>query len=84
MELENKNIKPGRKRVAVDELKRNFSVTFYLSKDEHDVLRRLADEEVESVNSFVKRHILKTIIYKIYKKGANQDSSINYDSSSRL
>ncbi|MFP6146105.1 ribbon-helix-helix domain-containing protein [Helicobacter pylori] len=82
MELGNKNIKPGRKRVAVDELKRNFSVTFYLSKEEHDVLRRLADEEVESVNSFVKRHILKTIIYK---KGANQDSSINnYDSSSRL
>ncbi|RVZ01560.1 hypothetical protein EC520_05085, partial [Helicobacter pylori] len=56
MELGNKNIKPGRKRVAVDELKRNFSVTFYLSKEEHDVLRRLADEEVESVNSFVKRH----------------------------
>ncbi len=28
MELGNKNIKPGRKRVAVDELKRNFSVTF--------------------------------------------------------
>lgn len=82
MELGNKNIKPGRKRVAVDELKRNFSVTFYLSKEEHDVLRRLADEEVESVNSFVKRHILKTIIYK--KKGANQDSSINCDSSSRL
>ncbi len=81
MELGNKNIKPGRKRVAVDELKRNFSVTFYLSKDEHDVLRRLADEEVESVNSFVKRHVLKTIIYK---KGANQDSSINCDSSSRL
>ncbi|WP_120908248.1 ribbon-helix-helix domain-containing protein [Helicobacter pylori] len=82
MELGNKNIKPGRKRVAVDELKRNFSVTFYLSKEEHDVLRRLADEEVESVNSFVKRHILKTIIYK---KGANQDLSINnYDSSSRL
>ncbi|MCQ2681042.1 ribbon-helix-helix domain-containing protein [Helicobacter pylori] len=82
MELGNKNIKPGRKRVAVDELKRNFSVTFYLSKEEHDVLRRLADEEVESVNSFVKRHILKTIIYK---KGANQDFSINnYDSSSRL
>ncbi len=80
MELENKNIKPGRKRVAVDELKRNFSVTFYLSKDEHDVLRRLADEEVESVNSFIKRHILKTIIYK---KGTNQDLSIN-DSSSRL
>lgn len=44
MELGNKNIKPGRKRVAVDELKRNFSVTFYLSKEEHDVLRRLADE----------------------------------------
>ncbi|WRF19291.1 ribbon-helix-helix domain-containing protein [Helicobacter pylori] len=82
MELGNKNIKPGRKRVAVDELKRNFSVTFYLSKDEHDVLRRLADEEVESVNSFVKRHILKTIIYK---KGTNQDLSVNnYDSSSRL
>ncbi|GAA7225375.1 hypothetical protein HpBGD77_16450 [Helicobacter pylori] len=81
MELGNKNIKPGRKRVAIDELKRNFSVTFYLSKEEHDVLRRLADEEVESVNSFVKRHILKTIIYK---KGTNQDSSINYDSSSRL
>ncbi|GAA9979949.1 ribbon-helix-helix domain-containing protein [Helicobacter pylori] len=80
MELGNKNIKPGRKRIAVDELKRNFSVTFYLSKEEHDVLRRLADEEVESVNSFVKRHILKTIIYK---KGANQDLSIN-DSSSRL
>lgn len=80
MELGNKNIKPGRKRVAVDELKRNFSVTFYLSKDEHDVLRRLADGEVESVNSFVKRYILKTIIYK---KGANQDLSIN-DSSSRL
>ncbi|MFP6068627.1 ribbon-helix-helix domain-containing protein [Helicobacter pylori] len=80
MELGNKNIKPGRKRVAVDELKRSFSVTFYLSKEEHDVLRRLADEEVESVNSFVKRHILKTIIYK---KGANQDPSIN-DSSSRL
>ncbi|WP_367686145.1 ribbon-helix-helix domain-containing protein [Helicobacter pylori] len=80
MELGNKNIKPGRKRVAVDELKRNFSVTFYLSKDEHDVLRRLADEEVESVNSFVKRHILKTIIYK---KGANQDLFVN-DSSSRL
>ncbi len=80
MELGNKNIKPGRKRVAVDELKRNFSVTFYLSKEEHDVLRRLADEEVESVNSFVKRHILKTIIYK---KSTNQDLSIN-DSSSRL
>ncbi|WRE67901.1 ribbon-helix-helix domain-containing protein [Helicobacter pylori] len=73
-------MKPGRKRVAVDELKRNFSVTFYLSKDEHDVLRRLADGEVESVNSFVKRHILKTIIYK---KGANQDLFVN-DSSSRL
>ncbi|GAA7468603.1 ribbon-helix-helix domain-containing protein [Helicobacter pylori] len=80
MELGNKNIKPGRKRVAVDGLKRNFSVTFYLSKDEHDVLRRLADGEVESVNSFVKRHILKTIIYK---KGANQDLFVN-DSSSRL
>ncbi|GAA6988018.1 ribbon-helix-helix domain-containing protein [Helicobacter pylori] len=81
MELGNRSIKPGRKRVAIDELKRNFSVTFYLSKEEHDVLRRLADEEVESVNSFVKRHILKTIIYK---KGTNQDPSINYDSSSRL
>ncbi|WQV91489.1 ribbon-helix-helix domain-containing protein [Helicobacter pylori] len=81
MELGNKNIKHGRKRIAVDELKRNFSVTFYLSKEEHDVLRRLADEEVESVNSFVKRHILKTIIYK---KGTNQDPSINCDSSSML
>ncbi|CAJ99574.1 ribbon-helix-helix domain-containing protein [Helicobacter acinonychis] len=72
MESENKNMRPGRKRVATDELKRNFSVTFYLSKEEHDVLKRLADEEVESVNSFVKRHILKTIIYK---KGTNSSDS---------
>ncbi|AFI05320.1 ribbon-helix-helix domain-containing protein [Helicobacter cetorum] len=64
MDLTNRNVKPGRKRVSVDELKRNFSVTFYLSKEEHDILKNLAAEEVESVNSFVKRHILKTIIYK--------------------
>ncbi|AFI04524.1 ribbon-helix-helix domain-containing protein [Helicobacter cetorum] len=64
MDSTNKNMRPGRKRVSIDELKRNFSVTFYLSREEHNILKELATEEAESVNSFVKRHILKTIIYK--------------------
>lgn len=68
MELGNKNIKFGCKCVVVDELKCNFLVIFYFFKEEYDVLRWLVDEEVESVNFFVKCYILKIIIYK---KGVN-------------
>ncbi|WP_205436355.1 ribbon-helix-helix domain-containing protein [Helicobacter suis] len=52
---------PGRKRVSTEELKKNYTVQLYFSKEEYKRLEQLAYEEAESVSSYVKRQIIKML-----------------------
>ncbi|WP_163556233.1 ribbon-helix-helix domain-containing protein [Helicobacter suis] len=52
---------PGRKRVPTEELKKNYTVQLYFSKEEYEKLGKLAYKEAESVSSYVKRHIIKML-----------------------
>ncbi|MFC3847877.1 ribbon-helix-helix domain-containing protein [Helicobacter baculiformis] len=56
-----KRKKPGRKRVPTDELKKNYAVQLYFSKEEYKKLEQLAYEEAESISSYIKRQIVKML-----------------------
>ncbi|BEG56588.1 hypothetical protein NHP21005_02760 [Helicobacter sp. NHP21005] len=43
-------------------LKQNHIVTFYLSQEEYNTLKALADKEADSVGFFVKRYVLKNLV----------------------
>ncbi|WP_120952960.1 ribbon-helix-helix domain-containing protein [Helicobacter sp. L8] len=53
--------KPGRKPLP-PHLKQNHTITFYLSQEEYNTLKALADQEADSVNFFVKRYVLKNLV----------------------
>ncbi|BCD45168.1 ribbon-helix-helix domain-containing protein [Helicobacter suis] len=53
--------KPGRKKVPTEELKKNYTVQLYFSKEEYEKLGKLAYEEAESVSSYIKRQIVKML-----------------------
>ncbi|GMB89981.1 CopG family transcriptional regulator [Helicobacter ailurogastricus] len=53
--------KPGRKPLPAH-LKQNHTITFYLSQDEYNTLKALADQEADSVSFFVKRYVLKNLV----------------------
>ncbi|CCF81468.1 hypothetical protein HBZS_119190 [Helicobacter bizzozeronii CCUG 35545] len=53
--------KPGRKPLPAH-LKQNHTITFYLSQEEYNTLKSLADKEADSVSFFVKRYVLKHLV----------------------